>query len=39
MYLCDFVALYVRMFVGGANKVEGTLNWMIRNQSLDLGIY
>ena len=28
----DFVALYVRMFVAGAHKVEGTMNWMIRNQ-------
>ena len=27
MYLCGFVALYVRMFVAGANiKVEGTMN-------------
>ena len=25
MYLCAFVALYVRMFVAGANKVEGTM--------------
>ena len=24
LYLCGFVALYVRMFVAGANKVEGT---------------
>ena len=26
MYLCCFVALYVQMFVAGANKVEGTMN-------------
>ena len=38
MYLCGFVALYVRMFVAGANKVEGTMSWMFRNQC-DLGIY
>ena len=26
MYLCGFVALYVRMFVAGANKVEDILS-------------
>ena len=26
MYLCDFVALSVRMCVAGANKVEGTIS-------------
>ena len=26
MYLCGFVALYVRMFVARANKVEGTMS-------------
>ena len=26
MYLCGFVALYVRMFVAGAKKVEGTMS-------------
>ena len=25
MYICALVALYVRMFVAGANKVEGTM--------------
>ena len=29
MYLCGFVALYVRMFVAGANKVEGTMSWCV----------
>ena len=24
-WLCIFVSLYVRMFVAGANKVEGTV--------------
>ena len=32
MYLCGFVALYVRMFVAGANKVEGTMSLMRRDQ-------
>ena len=26
LWLCRFVALYVRMFVAGANKVEGTMS-------------
>ena len=26
---CIFVALYVRMFVAGANKVEGTMSWCV----------
>ena len=26
---CIFVALYVRMFVAGANKVEGTMSWCL----------
>ena len=26
---CIFVALYVRMFVARANKVEGTMNWYL----------
>ena len=29
MYLCGFVALYVQMFVAGANKVEGTMSWCL----------
>ena len=29
MYLCGFVALYVRMSVVGANKVESTLSWCV----------
>ena len=29
LYLCDFVALYVRMFVARANKVEGTMSWCL----------
>ena len=38
LWLCVFVVLYVRMFILGANKVEGTMSWMFRNQ-WDLGIY
>ena len=30
--VCIFVALYVRMFVARANKVEGTMSLMLRNQ-------
>ena len=30
--VCIFVALYVRMFFAGANKVECTMSWMLRNQ-------
>ena len=31
LWLCGFVALYVRMFVAGANKVEGTctMSWCL----------
>ena len=29
MYLRGFVALYVRMSVVGANKVEGTMSWCV----------
>ena len=29
MYLCGFVALYVRMFLAGANKVEGSMSWYV----------
>ena len=40
MYICAFLALYVWMFVAGANKVEGTNNYalMHRYQLLDFGI-
>ena len=27
--VCIFVALYVGMFVAGANKVEGTMSWCL----------
>ena len=27
LWLCISVTLYVRMFVAGANKVEGTMSW------------
>ena len=27
--VCIFVALSVRMFVAGANKVEGTIGWCL----------
>ena len=36
MYFCGVLALYVRMFVAGANKVEGTMSWMLRNQMQDV---
>ena len=26
LWLCGFVVLYVRVFVAGANKVEGTMS-------------
>ena len=29
MYLCGFVALYVWMFVAGANKAEGAMSWCV----------
>ena len=29
MYLCGFVALSVRICVAGANKVEGTMSWLL----------
>ena len=34
MYLCGFVALYVRMFVAGANKVEGTMSWCVGTNAI-----
>ena len=27
--VCIFVALYVWMFVAGANKVDGTMSWLV----------
>ena len=27
--VCIYVALYVRIFVAGANKVEGTMSWCV----------
>ena len=27
--VCIFVALYVWMFVAGANKVDGTVSWLV----------
>ena len=29
MYLCGFVPLSVWMSVAGANKVEGTMSWLL----------
>ena len=29
MYLCSFVALYVWMFVAGANEAEGAMSWYV----------
>ena len=29
LWLCNFVTLYVRMFVARANKVEGTMSWCL----------
>ena len=34
MYIYGFVALYVRMFVAGANKVEGTMSWYVRTNEI-----
>ena len=34
MYLCDFVALFVRMCVAGANKVEGSMSWCARTNEI-----
>ena len=34
MYLCGFVALYVRMFVAGANKVEGTMSSCVETNEI-----
>ena len=34
MYLCGFVALYVRMFVAGANKVEDTMSWCVGTNAI-----
>ena len=34
MYLCNFVSLYVRMFVARANKVEGTMSWCLRTNEI-----
>ena len=32
--VCIFVALYVWMFVAGANKVEGTMSWCVRTNQI-----
>ena len=32
--VCILVALYVWMFVAGANKVEGTMSWCIRTNQI-----
>ena len=32
--VCIFVALYVRMFVAGANNVQGTMSWCIRTNKI-----
>ena len=34
MSVCIFVALYVRMFVAGANKVEGTMSWCLETNEI-----
>ena len=34
MYLCGFVALYIRMFVVGAKKVEGNMRWCVRTNEI-----
>ena len=34
MYVCGFVALYVRMFVAGVNKFEGTMSWCLRTNEI-----
>ena len=37
LWLCDYVALSVRMCVAGANKVKGTMRYYDKNQ-WDFGI-
>ena len=32
--VCIFVALYVRIFIAGANKVEGTKSWCLETNEI-----